>query len=1004
MSGHLHLFLSAVSNEFRDYREALRGRLDRPNLTIKIQEDFIASGSATLLKLDEYIQNCEAVVHLLGDMIGSPPDASEVKALLERYPDLPKRLPALEQSFAESIPLSYTQWEAYLAAFHRRTLLIAEPTLGAERAAEYVADPEQQQAQHEHVRRLRKMGKHVEIKFGSQDGLGLAVLNSTLLEPLIRAGPPTKPVLLPFTSRGALFRGREDDLGWLEEQFETEDSSLQSVTAAFCGLGGIGKTRLAVEYAHRRREQHSAVLLVSVSGPELLQSGLAELTRMLRLPERDVTDIEAQVAAVLNWLQTHPGWLLILDNIDSADTAAEVTDILPRLHGGAILITGRYRTWPPEIAFREVGLWTHSEACDFLLARTDSNPGRRPSDDDEQHAGELAEQLGYLPLALEQAGAYICKHRLRLADYRQQWEAQRERVLNWHDGQTMNYPASVAITWQTSFSQLSDSARDLLHRLAWLSPQPVPENLLDIRYPGRAEEDLREALAELESYSLVTRDSDEPYFSVHRLVQEISRQDHSNDENSSLIEKTLRWVTRAFDGDPQDVSNWPVLVPLAAHAEAVATFADRAEIVEPTARLMNELGILFEEQAQYKRSEPLKRRALAIDEQRLGPEHPSVAIRLSNLAALLQHTDRITEAEPLMRRALAIDENSFGPEHPKVVTRLNNLALLLQATNRLGEAETMMRRALAISEHSFGPDDPRVATQVKNLAGLLQATNRLQEAEPMMRRALALGERKFGPDHPNVAHSLGVLASLLRETSRVVEAESLMRRALEIDERSFGPKHPRVATQLNNLAGLLKATNRLDEAEPLMRRVLAIDEKTFGPKHPDVARDLNNLALLLQTTKRLAEAEPLMRRALAIHEQSFGPEHPKVAVSLNSLAQLLQDTNQIEEAEPLMRRALTILEQSFGPEHPDVAGGLNNLALLLRDHKRPDEVEPLMRRMIKIFVEFTHRTGHPHPNLKAALRNYSVLLREMGQSEKQIDATLRELRALIAEHVLKGKG
>ena len=296
---------------------------------------------------------------------------------------------------------------------------------------------------------------------------------------------------------------------------------------------------------------------------------------------------------------------------------------------------------------------------------------------------------------------------------------------------------------------------------------------------------------------------------------------------------------------------------------------------------------------------------------------------------------RYKTLEPLYRRALAIHEASVGPEHPDVAIGLNNLAGLLQATNRLGEAEPLYRRALAIHEASFGPEHPNVAIGLNNLAGLLQATNRLGEAEPLHRRALAIDEASFGPEHPNVATSLNNLAQLLQATNRLGEAEPLMRRALAIDEASFGPEHPNVAIGLNNLAGLLQATNRLGEAEPLYRRALAIHEASVGPEHPDVAIGLNNLAGLLQATNRLGEAEPLYRRALAIHEASVGPEHPEVALILNDLAVLLRATNRLGEAEPLYRRTLAIYEASFGPEHPNVATSLNNLAGLLAGHQSP---------------------------------------------------------------------
>ena len=172
---------------------------------------------------------------------------------------------------------------------------------------------------------------------------------------------------------------------------------------------------------------------------------------------------------------------------------------------------------------------------------------------------------------------------------------------------------------------------------------------------------------------------------------------------------------------------------------------------------------------------------------------------------MLQDTNRRSEAEPLLRRALAIDEQSFGPDHPNVARDLNNLAQLLKATNRLSEAEPLMRRALAIFEHSFGPNHPNVATNLNNLAQLLQATNRLAEAEPLMHRALAIDEQSFGPDHPNVATDLNNLVGLLFATNRLSEAEPLMRRnvliLLSFTATTQHP-HPHLRTVIENFFAL----------------------------------------------------------------------------------------------------------------------------------------------------------------------------------------------------------
>jgi len=697
--------------------------------------------------------------------------------------------------------------------------------------------------------------------------------------PVPETTPRAKPINLPYHSRGDLFRGRDPALAALHAAFAGgAGAAAIGQRQAVHGLGGVGKTRLAVEYAHRHAEDYSALLFVEAPSPESLDSGLAGLATLLHLPEREAPEQDVRRAAVLHWLATHPGWLLILDNVDSEAAATAVEDLLGTLNGGQVLITSRLSGWSPQIRTLALDVLAEADAAAFLLSRA---PRRRKTPDEAERALELARELGGLALALEQAGAYIDRQRLGLGDYLKTWRDRRDTRLPWFDEPWFDegfnprlnqYPRSIAVTWQASFDALSEPARRLLHRLAWLGPEPIPESLLDVPVPDCADNPgtCRSALADLDAYSLASRRDEGdapgagPEFAVHRLVQEVARHAQRAASPPPALTEALAWLNAAFVGEVQDVRTWPVLRPLAPHALAVAGRADDAGITKPTARLFNDLGVLFLAQARYLEAEPLMRRALAIDDASHGPEHPAVARDLNNLAQLLQATNRLTEAEPLMRQALVIDEASYGPEHPSVACVLNNLARLLQATNRLAEAEPLIRRALAIDEASFGPEHPEVATRLNNLARLLQATRRLAEAEPLLRRALSICEASYGPEHPHFARVLNNLAQLLQDANRLTEAEPLMRRALAIDEASYGPGHPNVARDLNNLAGLLQATNLLTEAEPLMRRALSIFKASYAPAHPDEARALNNLAMLLQATHRLAEAEPLSRRAALI--------------------------------------------------------------------------------------------------------------------------------------------
>jgi len=409
------------------------------------------------------------------------------------------------------------------------------------------------------------------------------------------------------------------------------------------------------------------------------------------------------------------------------------------------------------------------------------------------------------------------------------------------------------------------------------------------------------------------------------------------------------------------------------------------------ADVANVVASLMRTAACHTSAELLMRRALAMDEQSYGTDHPSVTRDLNGLAMSLMAMNRLEEAEPLIRRALSIDEKFHGADRVEVGRDLANLAQILQASNRLNEAESVMRRALAIGEQSYGSDDLRVATLLSNLAGFLQSTNQLHEAEFLVRRALAIEEKAYGTEHPNVAMSLNILSLILMSKKQLEEAELLLRRMWIINEHSYGPDHPLLATSLNNLTTLLMETGRLMEAEPLMRRAIDITEQSSGPGHPIHTLSLNNLALLLKTTNRLKEAENIYRRVVALDEMSCGAEHPNVAIGLNNLAQLLQATKRFAEAEQLMRRTITIDELSYGPKHPNVARGLNNLAVLLLETKRPMEAEPLIRRALSIDeISF----GTEHPNVARRLSNLAMVLQARGSPTAEIEPMMRRALAI----------
>lgn len=931
------VYISAVSSEFETHRRLLAKSLSSLGIEVVTAASFGADYLAPLGKLEFAISECDAVIHLIGLELGYCPELKESDGFLRTWAEISERIMrSQESSTAERELLSFTQWEYHFALQNRVPIF---PFV-----ADYVRDErtarenEAFDCQIQHLRYVQTSSQY--SVFRSPEDLIIQAQ---------RVLQTRRPSNLPVASLGSLFKGREQVLEALHRPTEMTISPV-----VLSGLGGVGKTRLAVEYGWRHATEYSATLFVTANSRAALARNLATLAGplVLGLPEaQDAREVEVQVAAVMRWLAEHTGWLLIFDSVDDDETAQEVERMIAHLQGGKILVTSRIARWSKRFQPVELDVLALDTSIAFLLESTAT--GRQTRDDDDASARTIVSDLGFLPLALEQAAAYIVELGLSFPQYRQRWESKRQQVLSWCDSRTTGFPASVAAVWETTFTELKLDSRVLLEHLAFFASDPIPTFLFEDSACANTwsellgTDDVQLTLADLRRYSVIRRA--ENSITIHRLVQTMLRHRLPSDDKKRCIDGALRILDTSNPGDPNDVRTWDSWKFLAPHFEAATAFADEFKIAQPTAKLLNNVAQYLSGRGSYSQAEVLMRRALAIEEASFGPNHPEVSRDLNNLATLLYSTNRISEAEPLMRRALDIDEANYGSEHPLVATSLNNLAQLLQATNRLAEAEPLMRRALMIDEQSYGYLHPNVAAGLNNLAALLRATNRMPEAEPLMRRALAIDEQSFGPYHPNVAIRLNNLAQLLQATNRLAEAEPLLHRTLAIFEAAYGPEHPNVSTALNNLGQMLQATNRVAEAEPLIRRSIEIDEVTLGPSHPRVASDLNNLAQLLIATGRLAEAEPVLRRSLEIDHRSFGYDHPSVAASLNNLSQLLSATGRVAEAEPLARQAAEILLRS------------------MKD------------------------SGYGHSHLESVVRNYASVLSALGSDDDEVSSRINAL-------------
>ncbi len=637
---------------------------------------------------------------------------------------------------------------------------------------------------------------------------------------------------IPY-ARNEFFTGREQVLKDLRDALTKNSATALTQAQAISGMGGIGKTQTAIEYAYKYRDQYSAVFWMLADSQLALTTGFVEIARALNLPEKDAQNPDDAVRAVMLWLEDNNDWLLIFDNADAPEL---LKGFRPRNPSGHILITSRAQVFDSVGIAKpvEIEAMMPDEALKFLFTRT----GRDDNNTAEKDAAtQLANELGYLPLALEQAGAFITAKKARFQDYLTSYRRKRSKLLEESKPIAGDYHASVATTWAMNFKEvedISEAASDLLRLSAFLSPDSIPLELLT---EGKSElgtallaaladvdEDplvINKVLEPLTRYSLIRLDIDSQTYKIHRLVQEVLKDEMDAETQRLWAERVIRALNKAFPSP--EFETWPLCERLFTQAKVVAKLIKEWDIwLQEAARLLNGAGLYSFYRSQYFEAEPLYERSLEIREKVMGTDHPDVARSLNNLAELYRDQGRYAEAEMLHKRSLAIREKVMGIDHPGVATCLNNLAGLYRIQGKHTEAEPLYKRSLSIREKLRGPKHPDVAECLNNLAGLYLDQGKYSEAEPLYEQSLGILEEVLRPEHPDIATCLNNLAVLYKSQGKYAEAEPLYKRSLSIREKALGPDHPSVALTLENYADLLRATQRNDEAAEMEARAKAI--------------------------------------------------------------------------------------------------------------------------------------------------------------------------------------
>ncbi|RYP10933.1 hypothetical protein DL764_000369 [Monosporascus ibericus] len=645
--------------------------------------------------------------------------------------------------------------------------------------------------------------------------------------------------LVPF-GRNENFVGRNSILEQLLSRIPPSAKKDDCQRTAVEGLGGVGKTQVALEAAYRIRDQHPACSVFWVPAVDSIsfEKAYREIGKAFGVQglDDDMANVKSLVKAALS-CESIGSWLLIVDNADDlkllfTDTA--LADYLPFSRKGSILFTTRNHEAAvrldirPIITLKEMN---NAEATELLRTGLKEN-----QTNDTESTARLLEFLANLPLAVKQASAYMAKTGISTTKYLRYCQTSNKTMAkllsqDFEDrGRYRDINNPITTTWLISFNHISRDmplAAQYLKFICFLAEKDIPISLLpsgkDKLQKDEEEEDEEkedelkkdEAIGILKGYAFILGRDSPDSFDIHRLVRLAMR----------------NWLQGK--GEWQEWTGY-----------VIQRLADKYP---------------FPEHENRTEAEQMHRQALELREAVLGQEHPFTFDSMNNLANVLDSQGKYEEAEQMHRQALELTEAVLGQEHPSTLNSMNNLALVFRSQGKYEEAEQMHRQALKLKEVVLGREHPSTLNSMNNLANVLDSKGKYEEAEQMHRQALKLREAVLGREHPSTLDSMNNLANVLGSQGKYEEAEQMHRQALELTEAVLGREHPSTLDSKNNLANVLDSQGKYEEAEQMHRQALELTEAVLGREHPSTLNSMNNLANVLGNQGKYAEAEQLFR-------------------------------------------------------------------------------------------------------------------------------------------------
>jgi len=824
--------------------------------------------------------------------------------------------------------------------------------------------------------------------------------------------PGTVPPIWSVPGRNADFTGRGETLELLRDKLAGGGRAVVPAQALY-GLGGVGKTQVALEYAHRFMAGYDLVWWVPSEQPEEISQALAELARRMGLKVSDNVTEGAEAALEELRRDTTRRWLLIFDN---AENPKELEPYLPT-GSGHVLITSRNQAWTHFAEPLEVDVFSRGESVAHLLHHV---PELDPAD-----AKRVADALGHLPLAIEQASAWLEQTGMPARTYVEQLATQATRTLALN--QPADYPVPVVATWNLSFERLkerSPAAVRLLQLCAFFSPGPISMTLL---YSDEMltsllpfDETLNEKLMlgrvirDISRFALVKVDQGSNSVQIHRLVQEVIRSQMTDEEQLKACHEVHQILVgaRPRRGETDNPANWSRYDIIWPHLGP-----SRAETCdEPRTRQLLIDWVRYQwKHGEFEACLSLARRLENLWTQQLGPDHQQTLHLRFHIANVLRTQGRFSEARELDTYVLERQRAVLGPDHPHSLMTAGGLAADLRALGEFQQALASDRETYERFKDQFGDDYPRTLAAAHNLAASLRVVGDYYAARALDEETLARRQAVLGPDHPYTLYSTADLARDMREAGAYRDSVDLLRttwgkyrtvlgddmldtlrtaKSLAVSLRKagerdaamnltqetherykhrYGSDSPDALSCALNLASDYSGLGDKARALEIVTEVRAAYQADLGKEHPNTLVAASNQANYLRGTGRLPEACQLAAETLGLMRRRLGADHPFTLSCAVNLANCLGDSGDLAEAEALERETISRLQETLGPLHPDSLACQVDLAVTLHQAARDEEAEQL-RALLIGELSRVHGPGHPHA---VRLRDWRRISRDL---------------------------